>query len=45
MCGWVKAVLTSALCWGGADTLFDVIVDAHSEVDESNLPIKEKQKL
>lgn len=28
MCGWVQAVLISALSWGAADTVFDVILDA-----------------
>lgn len=29
MCGWIQAVLMSAISWGTADTVFDVIIAAH----------------
>ena len=47
MAGWIIAVFLSALSWGTADTVFDVIVDSHSDQTEDNesLPTnKVKQK-
>lgn len=42
MCSWITAVLTSAFCWGAADTIFDVILP--SEEHDATLPNQDVHK-
>lgn len=34
MCNWIQAVMMSAISWGTADTVFDVIIAAHGPGQE-----------
>jgi hypothetical protein len=34
MCNWIQAVIFSAMSWGIADTMFDIIVEGDDEQED-----------